>query len=1655
MRTFTSAMLAFVLCIVLSLSFSSTIYAQEAAFNSAPSYYLTFDSASQTPGSYEWQPGRLPRQGVAYFNGLTNFINLTTTNDIYNRPWPTSFGGSCSFEVWVAYDTFRSWSHFLDIGNGQENDIIVLGNTGTTSNIRFETWYTDSAGARHAAGFDRVGMLARNNFVHVTGAINKRPNGVEGSADGADMILYIDGLNVGNRTTYLPPIMTRFNSLLGASNWVADQLFNGWIDSFAFYNYGLSGQAVLAHAVVSKVPTYEIAFGEDPRQIAGPTATYTYVENDPDDSFFNITVYHQGVIFISSAQQQYVDLMTDSGSSTIGTRLSSIGGPGSANAANLLTPGMTMEFMFKVTGTNSGSKLVDITGTTRIYLGILNGNVVFGVGSNAAINVITAPTQNIWYHVMVVMKPDSSFSSATFEVTVDGTSVANATNQAYPSAFTPTSAYVGRSTDGSEPYADLKFDAFRIFDYALTNREVTALYYATRAPLPVLPPTEDLPRYYDTKPFASYGFEQLPPGYRYASYDWVAATNDNHYGVASFNGVNSSVDLAFAEDSHGRNFPYFIGGSMTIEVWLKFTTLGFWQRIFDCGGRGREYDNNIVLAVQDRTRNLILQVYSGNVVSDVRAINVVEPGRWYHIVATIRQVHWNQTSPLSSHLELYVDGIRRGSNAGFYVPFVERPSCFIGKSNWDADTRFHGLMENFDFYYYPLDGQQIQAHACGSRPPVFEFAFVQDPRLRDQTVAYSYGWVDSDLEEIPPHTPANPGDRTRTFNHTGILSFNANLQQFVNLSSREGPNTIGNHLTHIGGAGSGLNVDQGWTFEILLKFTGNNVNARIFDISGGESIDNNIVLAFTENNIVQFRVHGLLNGVQTISQYDLINAPALNTWYHIIVIVTPESSSLSSARYTLYLNGEVYPSISNVVYPANATRHNALLARGLTAQFLNANIDSFRIHDYALNENAVRCLYVSTHTRELSFTEPALYTAGARNTWSFQQGYSSAESAIANYEWLDNYDGHHGVARFNHNGRTSDFANLLGYSDDHGNNFPVIMGGTDLSFEVWARFEQFLGFSRIFDISNGQAVDNIALMQVLDSRNLGFHVHSRNASAATEWTSTYQFPVSQWFHCVVTVTRNHMHPFNSSNAATYRVYINSVLVDSTPGYYPVAEERIQVFLGKSAWSADRGLVGSIDLFAWYDHALEPESINVNYGLRKPAIFDLPFSVDPRHVTLGNRFDYHWIPYEYNLVGILSLDGVHQYVNLQHTRGSLSIGAVPPSVGGRGSGVFGTSMGMTFEISFKLSSYTNNAKLFNFGNGAEGVGAGDDNIFLGLDGTSSRLVFEVFNSRTNGHSRMVISENIPLHRWTHVTIVLLITNQETHSVSTWKAYLNDVALPVQAGLTHPLSMYRENCFLGRSEWHTYGDALAHVQIDAFRIFDYALSDEHARALYTNQMGVLPSLGCNYIADVPKGSLEVSIIFAKPITEITGTAVNRFIDIIAGVMQVDRTAFIGCARVFGDGRIANAVPYHPGHGHSRMDLYFLSSAGKPDHAFDKLMQNLQTVNNTFMAEFQYGIVPDSVTSEPHCRGPTCSSGSSGLSGGAIAGIVIGVIIGVILLVVGAFYFYKHRPVKSHSFDEGHATKSNQSYDHQVDDEHSVQVDNDDGGVEMAETNDDETA
>ena len=142
-----------------------------------------------------------------------------------------------------------------------------------------------------------------------------------------------------------------------------------------------------------------------------------------------------------------------------------------------------------------------------------------------------------------------------------------------------------------------------------------------------------------------------------------------------------------------------------------------------------------------------------------------------------------------------------------------------------------------------------------------------------------------------------------------------------------------------------------------------------------------------------------------------------------------------------------------------------------------------------------------------------------------------------------------------------------------------------LTLEGWVYPTSNAYYSRMVDLGNGAAADNIVLTRKQSSDTLAYHVFKGSAAAATVEVPG-MLVNNTWQHLAVTMTAS----------GTITIYRNgtAVATASAPGQLPNVVNRTSNFLGRSNWSNDAYLGGRLDEVGIYPSALSASRIAAHY-----------------------------------------------------------------------------------------------------------------------------------------------------------------------------------------------------------------------------------------------------------------------------------------------------------------------------------------------------------------------------------------------------------------------------------------------------------------------------
>ena len=754
---------------------------------------------------------------------------------------------------------------------------------------------------------------------------------------------------------------------------------------YGLYAGGSSGQSDEGSRVLAalgsgaKAPILNAYFPSDPTSLVQATAlNYTWLQSDPADNA-SVAAYHQGLVSLSGGPNAYIDLNTAYGGNSVGLVLPPIGGPGSGSGAS---QGWTVELVVKLTGSSGGwSKLVDFgdgpfpsvdgsyptlndltitwDGNDNNENGLLEGLAVQQLSSpppatlyNFAVVPIIKPVLGVWYHIVLVMQAvNVSAASATWLVYLNGALLpystqlqAGASLTAFQGANLPlpvvrNQSFIGKS-DYGDPDLSAIFDAVRVYDYALSQTQVSALAAAynlnTGVFLPQPSNDQPLPSSSETTYWQNAGISRAPvlnavfpsdPSSVIGTtrlYQWAASDPSDsssvqalHQGVLLLtNATNNFVDLTTPTGGNSVGLVMGVfggpGGSTgaamgwTVEMVVKPLATTPYTQLLTIGNGGY-LDvlfvgwNAVGQLYVEQTSNVNVNL-PGVIGQTDLTINASIPlGQWMHLALVLQPTNM---AVYAGSMSVYLNGQLVLSSSdptlvNYPVP-VYRDQTYIAASDYNnpnavatydavrvydqalTQTQVQAMAQQYGLYAGGSSGQSdegsrvLAALGSGAKAPILNAYFPSDPTSLVQATALNYTWLQSD-----------PADNASVAAyHQGLVSLSGGPNAYIDLNTAYGGNSVGLVLPPIGGPGSGSGASQGWTVELVVKLTGSSGGwSKLVDFGDGPfpSVDgsyptlNDLTITWDGNDNNE---NGLLEGL-AVQQ---LSSPPPATLYNFAVV---------------------------------------------------------------------------------------------------------------------------------------------------------------------------------------------------------------------------------------------------------------------------------------------------------------------------------------------------------------------------------------------------------------------------------------------------------------------------------------------------------------------------------------------------------------------------------------------------------------------------------------------------------------------------------------------------------------------------------------------------------------------------------------------------
>lgn len=538
----------------------------------------------------------------------------------------------------------------------------------------------------------------------------------------------------------------------------------------------------------AKPPIFNTYFPSDPTALVGATATglnYTWLQSDSADSAA-VAATHQGVVKLTGAENSYIDVNTATGANSCGVVLPMIGGAGSGSGS---TQGWSVDMVVKLTASGGWAKLIDFgdgpfpTGSPTINdltitwdgnenneNGAMEGLAVQQLSSpppatlyNFGVVPILKPVIGQWYHIALVMQAvNVSAASSTWFVYVNGQLLPYSTQlqtgaslTAFQGANLPLpvarpQSYIGKS-DYGDPTLAAVFDAVRVYDYALTATQVSAVAAVynlnTGLAMPSPANNQNLPTTAETIYWQNAGIPRAPvvnavfpasPASAIGTtplYQWAASDSSDsasvaalHQGVVQLTGSTSSfIDLTTPTGGNSIGLVMGVfggaGGSTgaeqgwSVEMVVKPTAATPYTKLLTIGNGGYldvlfvGWDVKGQYLYVEQTSNVNINLPNVIGQTDLTINTNITLGQWVHIAVVMQPT--NMATYVGS-MSVYVNGqlVLTSSDPTLitYPVPTYRDQTYIGASDYQ-DPNAQAVYDAVRIYDLALSQRQVQSMA--------------------------------------------------------------------------------------------------------------------------------------------------------------------------------------------------------------------------------------------------------------------------------------------------------------------------------------------------------------------------------------------------------------------------------------------------------------------------------------------------------------------------------------------------------------------------------------------------------------------------------------------------------------------------------------------------------------------------------------------------------------------------------------------------------------------------------------------------------------------------------------------------------------------------------------------------------------------------------
>jgi concanavalin A-like lectin/glucanase superfamily protein/uncharacterized protein DUF2341 len=894
--------------------------------NSGNNYTGTFGTGSSAP---IWVSGKYSKAGK--FDGIDDYINCSNNTALKSQNY--------TYSAWINIDSLPSNTN---VGG------VIFESYGSSEGSLFSVRHTGKLHIRphdggSASSTDSTSTLNTNEWYHVAGVL-----------EGRNKYLYINGLLDNSAIMSSDYVPDSSAGISGIGGWGASYL-NATIDDVRIYDYartqaqiiedmnGGIGGASSGQVLSSNSPLIHYKFDEGYgstvyNSIAG-TNNGTFGIGDSAPSWTNSGKFDKALDFETDGASDYVDL----GVGSDGSALDLDDGDFTLSAwVNLESIGVDRCIICQC----------DVSQARWIELRYDHGDQMFefdtndGTSQYAKFNQISPPALSTWYHVVGVR------DNTTIKIYVNGIEGATTDTVGTITDMDSDSWTIGRVGDSSSRYWDGLIDEVKIYNFALTQSQIKQDYNQGRTTTmgslstesDGSTPSNSSSRDYcipgDTStcnpPVGHWKMEEAVSGDAQTIYDSSGnGNNGTTVDGANNTGMNCAVSGKFGKgcDFDGTD-DYVDAGADTILNFTDNFTINAWIKPYSFGDNnyGRIVDkqvnpdgagysfylNNTPAGQPSGTMTLSSNVPNGGSGNN----NIITLDMWQYV--TMKYVESTNT------VTFYVNGVNSGGYvAGLELSGSAATTLKIGDRN-DFLRSFDGLIDDVRIYDYARTPAQI-AWDYNKGQPIGWYKFDEG---EGATTYDSMGNNNGSLG-----TGNSAPSWSTTGKRNGALDFDG-TNDWVNIPYHSSNNIVNN-------------IDYTISTWIYPEYTTQSEADIAIQNADGSATGRSHIWIDLQDSYCTGVDNQILSYLGNESTCTGVSAD-INTWYHVVEVVTENGSSDS---VILYVNG--VPKVTNTVNSETNTNSDWRIGRHRSIESANweGQIDDVKIWNYALTKEQIKLEY--------------------------------------------------------------------------------------------------------------------------------------------------------------------------------------------------------------------------------------------------------------------------------------------------------------------------------------------------------------------------------------------------------------------------------------------------------------------------------------------------------------------------------------------------------------------------------------------------------------------------------------------------------------------------------------------------------------------------